>query len=155
MMMLYNPSSWCFRSFPWSLGLESSTHICCLELPLIIQEIKEALIPVVPNISGTRLVSYCGCSSLSHVLLFTTAWTAGHQAFLYFTTSWSLLNSCPLSQWCHPTISTSVAPLPLALNLSQHQGLLQWVGSLTQVSKILELHLQHQSFQWIFRVDCP
>ena len=28
-------------------------------------------------------------------------------------------NSCPLSQWCHPTISFSVTPSPLALNLSQ------------------------------------
>ena len=32
-------------------------------------------------------------------------------------------NSCPLSRWCHPTISPSVVPFPPALNLSQHQGL--------------------------------
>ena len=33
-------------------------------------------------------------------------------------------NSCPLSWWCHPTISSSVAPpSPFAYNLSQHQGL--------------------------------
>ena len=32
-------------------------------------------------------------------------------------------NSCPLSWWCHPTISSSVAPSPPAFNLSQHQGL--------------------------------
>ena len=44
-------------------------------------------------------------------------------------------------------------PLTFAFNLSQHQGLFQWVGSLHQVAKILELQLQHQSFQWIFRVD--
>ena len=44
-------------------------------------------------------------------------------------------------------------PLPSALNLSQHQGLFQWVGSSHQVAKVLELQLQHQSFQWIFRVD--
>ena len=30
-------------------------------------------------------------------------------------------NSCPLSRWCHPTISSSVVPSPSALNLSQHQ----------------------------------
>ena len=30
-------------------------------------------------------------------------------------------NSCPLSQWCHPTISSSVIPSPPAFNLSQHQ----------------------------------
>ena len=38
-------------------------------------------------------------------------------------------------------------------NLSQHQGLFQWVSSLHQVAKVLELQLQHQSFQCIFRTD--
>ena len=60
-------------------------------------------------------------------------------------------NSCPLSWWCHPTISISVAPFSPALNLSQHQALFQWVGSSHQVAKVLELQVQHQSFQWIFR----
>ena len=49
----------------------------------------------------------------------------------------------------HPLSS----PSPPALNLSQHQGLFQWVGSSHQVAKVLELQLQYQSFQWIFRVD--
>ena len=42
---------------------------------------------------------------------------------------------------------------PPAFNLSQHQGLFQWVSSLHQVAKLLEFQLQHQSFQWIFRTD--
>ena len=42
-------------------------------------------------------------------------------------------------------------PSPPAPNLSQHQGLFQWVSSLHQLTKVLELQLQHQSFQWIFR----
>ena len=42
----------------------------------------------------------------------------------------------------HPLSLTS----PPALNLSQHQGLFQWVGSSHQVAKVLELQLQHQSF---------
>ena len=54
-------------------------------------------------------------------------------------------NSYPLSQWCHPTISSSVTPSPFAFSLSQHQGLFQWVGSSHQVTKVLELQLQHQS----------
>ena len=53
------------------------------------------------------------------------------------------------SQPFHPLWSPS---LPV-FNLSQHQDLFQWVGSLHQVSKLLELQLRHQSFQWIFRVD--
>ena len=61
-------------------------------------------------------------------------------------------DSCLLSQWCHPTILSSVAPSPV-LNLSQHQGLFQWVSSSYQVAKVLELQLQQQSFQWIFRTD--
>ena len=45
-------------------------------------------------------------------------------------------------------------PSPPALNLSQHLGLFQWVYSLhDEVGKVLELRLQHQSFQWIFSVD--
>ena len=51
-------------------------------------------------------------------------------------------------------------PSPPALNLSQHQSLFQWVSSLHQVAKLLELQLQHQSFQWFplsglisFRMD--
>ena len=46
----------------------------------------------------------------------------------------------------HPLLS----PSPLVLNLSQHQSLFQWVGSSHQVAKLSEL--QHQSFQWIFRL---
>ena len=32
-------------------------------------------------------------------------------------------NSCPLSWWCHPTISSLSSPSPPTFNLSQHQGL--------------------------------
>ena len=38
-------------------------------------------------------------------------------------------NSCPLNQWYHPTISSSLPPSPPAFSLSQHQGLFQWFGS--------------------------
>ena len=57
-------------------------------------------------------------------------------------------NSCPSSRWCHPTISSSVIPSPPAPYPSQHQGIFQWVSSLHEVAKVLELQLQHQSFQW-------
>ena len=49
----------------------------------------------------------------------------------------------------HPLSS----PSPPAFNLSQHQGLFQWVSSSHQVAKVLEFQLQRQSFQWIFRTD--
>ena len=43
-------------------------------------------------------------------------------------------NSCPLSRWCHPTVS----PSPLAFSLSQHQGLFKWGSSLHQMAKGVE-----------------
>ena len=46
-----------------------------------------------------------------------------------------------------------MSPSPPACNLSQHQGLFQWVSSSHQVAKVLKLQLQHQSFQWLFRAD--
>ena len=49
----------------------------------------------------------------------------------------------------HPLSS----PSPPAFNLSQHQGLFQWVSSSHEVAKVLDFQLQHQSFQWIFRTD--
>ena len=58
-------------------------------------------------------------------------------------------------RWVSDAIQPShplASPSPPAFNLSQHQGLFQWIGSSHQVAKLLELQLQHQSFQWIFRV---
>ena len=53
----------------------------------------------------------------------------------------------------HPLLPSS----PFALNLSQHPDLFQSVGSSHQVAKVLELQLQHQSFQYsgpiFFRID--
>jgi len=51
-------------------------------------------------------------------------------------------------QQSHPLSSPSPA-----FTLSQLQSLFQWVSSLHQVAKLLELQLQHQSCQWIFRTD--
>ena len=47
-------------------------------------------------------------------------------------------DSCPLSRWCHPTISSSVITFSSCLQSSQHQGLFQWVSSSHQVAKVLE-----------------
>ena len=49
----------------------------------------------------------------------------------------------------HPLLS----PSSPALNLSQHQGLFQWISSSHQVAKVLEFQLQHQSFQRTPRTD--
>ena len=48
----------------------------------------------------------------------------------------------------HPLLS----PSPPAFNLSQHQGLFQWVNTSHEVAKVLEFQPQHQSFQWTLRL---
>ena len=49
--------------------------------------------------------------SLSCVPLFVTPWTAARQVPCPSPTPGDCSNSCPLSQWCHPTISFSVCRL--------------------------------------------
>ena len=84
--------------------------------------------------------------SLSHVRLLVTPWTAAHQTSVCITNSQSLLKLMSIELMmssnhlilCHP-------PSPPAFNLSQYQGLFQWVSSSHQVAKVLEFQLQHQS----------
>ena len=83
-----------------------------------------------------------------------TPWTAAHQAYLSFTISWSLLRLMSIEIVMSSNHLILRCPLSsFAFNLYQHQGLFQWVCSSYQIAKVLEFQLQHQSFQWIFRVD--
>ena len=94
--------------------------------------------------------------SLSHVWLFVTQWTAVCQAYLSFTISQSLLKFMSIELVILSNQLILYCPLLLLpSNLSQHQDLFQWVTSSHQVAKVLGLQRQHQSFQWIFRVDLP
>ena len=57
-----------------------------------------------------RLFQNQSVQLLSHVRLFATPLTAACQASLSITNSQSPPNPCPLSWWCHRTISSSVVP---------------------------------------------
>ena len=89
---------------------------------------------------------------LSRVQLFATPWTAAHQASLSITNSQSWLNLMSIES-VKSSNHLICRPSPSAFNLSQHQGLFQWVSSSYQVAKVLEFQLQHQSFQWTPRAD--
>ena len=83
-----------------------------------------------------------------------TPWTAACQASLSITNSQSSTQTHVhlVGDAIHPSHPLSSLSLP-ALNLSQHQGLFQWVSTLHQVAKVLEFQLQHQSFQWTPKTD--
>ena len=91
----------------------------------------------------------------SHLQLFSTPWTAAHQASLSFTISQSFLKLVSIVlvitsnhlNLCHPLLLLSIFP---SIRVFSN---FQWVSRLHQVAKVLELELQHQSFQWILRTD--
>ena len=97
---------------------------------------------------------------LSCVQLFVTPWTAAHQASLSFAISQSLLrvsaNSCPLSWWCHPTISSSVAPFSSCFQSFPASGSFSMSLLFTSGGQSIGASASAKSFQWIlisFRTD--
>ena len=67
-------------------------------------------------------------------------------------TSEAYTNSCPSSQWCHPTISSSVIPFSSCLQSFPASGAFPMSQLFTSHGQLLEFQLQHQSFQWRFRI---
>ena len=90
------------------------------------------------------VVQLSSVQSLSCIRLFVTPWTGGHQASVSITNSWSLLNSCSLSWWCHPTISSSVIPFSSHLQSFAASGSFQ-IGQSIGVSastSVLPMNIQ-------------
>ena len=93
----------------------------------------------------TYIILFSSIQSLSRVRLFVIPWTAACQASMSITNSWSLLRHV---HWVSEAIQPShplSSPSPPTFNLSQHQGLFQWVRSSHQVAKVLEFQLQHSN----------
>ena len=101
---------------------------------------------------------FSSVQSLSCVRLFVTPWTAAHQASLYIKNSQVYPNSCPLSWWCHPAISSSVVPFsscPKSLQASESfpmSQLFTWGGQSIGVSalaSVLPMNTQDRSpLEW-------
>ena len=62
-------------------------------------------------------------------------------------------NSCPLSWWCHLTISSFVVPFSSCLQSFPASGSFQMCQFSASVAKVLEFQLEHQSIQWTPRTD--
>ena len=87
-----------------------SSYLCSAFLTLLycILECSDNLC----RLLSTYYVQFSSVQLLSHVQLFVTPWTAARQASCPSSTPRVYLNACPLSWWCHPTISSSVIPFP-------------------------------------------
>ena len=154
-------SSLCHRSRTEVLGSEgvrSSLHKCGWSLrPPGSQRFPFYFLCLV-SILLLLLMGVVVLQSLNSAWVSATPWTAARQPSLSFTVSWSLLRFMPIESVMPSNHPILLSPSPPALNLSQHEGLFQWVTSSHQMAKELDLQLQHQSFQWIwalifFRMD--
>ena len=112
--------------------------------------------------SGSTLPSICGgqqcrwtvlfralvaVQSLSHVQFFAPTWLQqARLSCLHCLSEFAQTHVQSVGDAIKPS-HPLLSPSPPVLSLSQHQCLFQWVCSLHQVDKVLEL--QHQSFQWI------
>ena len=65
---------------------------------------------------------FISVQSLSHVWLFVTPWIAAARLPCPSSSPRPCSNSCPLSQWCHPTISFSVIPFSSCLQSFPESG---------------------------------
>ena len=91
--------------------------------------------------------------SLSHVQLFETPWTAACQASLSFIVSHSLLKFMSIELVMlanHLILCFSFLLLP---SVFPSIRVFPELALCIRLAKVLELLLQHQSFQWIFRTD--
>ena len=91
----------------------------------------------------------------SHVQLFVTPWTAACQASqsIHHQLPELAQTHGPSSWWCHPTISSSVIPFSSHLRSFPASGSFLMSQFFVSGGQVLELQLQHQSFQWIFKTD--
>ena len=66
-------------------------------------------------------IGYCSVP-IAHVQLFQTPWTAAHHDLCPSLSPRVRSNSCPLSRWCSPATSPSLAPFSSCLQSSPASG---------------------------------
>ena len=102
------------------------------------------------------LIKQSSIQSLSCVQLFVNSWTAIHQVSLSITNSWSLLKLMSIKSvmpsnhliFCRPLLlPPSLFP---SIRVFSNESVL-----CIRLAEVLELQIQHQSFQWIFPLGLP
>ena len=144
------PPSILWQKMKWNIGsewLSKQVKYCIFNLSAfnevrILSSIK-TLLPFKGNYFVVQLLS---CVWL---------WSHGlqHTRLLYPSPSpRTCSNSCPLGQWCHPTISSSVIPFSSCLQSFPALGSFLMNRLFASCGQVLQLQLQWQSFQWVYRI---
>ena len=100
------------------------------------------------NLSWTSYPKVIFCFVLfSHSVVYNSLWPQGlqHVPVLHYFPEVAQFHVHWVGDVIQPSHSL-LSPSPPAFNLSQREGLFQWVGSSHQVAKVLELQIQHPSF---------
>ena len=91
-----------------------------------------------PHVIGTVKLRFSQFNSVAQSCpSICTPWPVAHQASLSITNSWSLFKLMFIELVMPSNHFILCSPFPPAFNLSQHQGLFQWVSSSHQVAKVL------------------
>ena len=98
-------------------------------------------------------ILFSSVQSLSRVWLSAIPWTPAHQASCPSPTARAYPNSCPLNQWCHTTISSSVVPFSSCLQSFPASGFSQMSQLFTSGGQSIGVSASAWSFQWIFRLN--
>ena len=120
-------STYLFFSFItwWPFQGQGSSWICFVFKPFIAPKYNSWVISLLSTYS-LPWGFLDGSVQFSCAVMSNSLWTHGLQHAKLpcpSPTPGVYSNSSPLSQWCHPTISSSVIAFSSAFNLSQHQGL--------------------------------
>ena len=95
-----------------------------------------------PQLTSSQICFSQPVQLLSHVWFFATSWTTACPS----STSRVYSDSCPLSRWCHPTISSSAAPFsclqsfPASGSFSVSQ--LRWSTEALTSATVLPMNIQ-------------
>ena len=115
-----NRHNWKVRAYS---KLWSSLGRCSLD-DAPTASISHGKIFLTPSMLGCKVQMHPGSVTKSCPTL-CDSWTASHQASL---SPRICSNSCPLSQWCHPTISSSVISFSSCLQSFPALGFFQWIS---------------------------
>ena len=102
---------------------------------------------------GKFIKEVSSVQSFGCVRLFMTPWTAAHQASLSNTNSQRLLKLKSIESVMPFSHLHPVDPFSSCLQSFPASGSFPVSQFSHQVTKVLEVQLQHWSFQWIFRTD--
>ena len=154
-----NPLCWWLSHSRWFiLGLHiwsDSGDLMVMAVPLFVWEAETNSSPRRMPISKSLFPGsqFSSVQSLSCVWLFVTPWTAALQVSLPTTNSQSVPKPMSIESVMPSNHLILLSPSPPALNLSQHQGLFQWVSS-SHLEKAMATH--SSTLAWtIWRTEEP